>query len=844
MSNKKNVQSLQSLVTLISLFSQMGTASLAFGQVPKQCRALPHDAAVSCAKISLESQLKYTADIVDWVVDPHAGNICGGYFLEPIMRTDEELQEEDSTRITADRTSLQVDGGLSRIEGNVYVEQAQRRLHADIADIYRDPQTMDITAIDLKGHVRVRVPGKLLAGDFAHMDLENNTGVINHAHYRMILNNDHKDVDDIRQLSGLNGWGHADKIDMLSPDLFELTHATYSNCPPTHLSWHLGADKISLNKKIGRATASNSWFYVADWPLLYLPYADFPLDDERHSGLLMPRLYQNNKSGIDITVPFYLNMAANYDATLLPRYISDRGFMYGAEFRYLDKYNRVTVLGNYLPDDQEFDEFLQNNGIPNAYNNNRGAIAVLEHTDFNDYWSADIDYTNVSDPYYFIDFHQRLLDAQTNQLLQRGRLDFNSEHVRAHVLAQQYQTLHPITGTPVADAYSRMPQVVLDVDYPEQFWNTHWNFHGSYDHFTWPTDIPKTSGTRLVAIPNVALPLDSDAGYLRPHISLIAREYDLHDGLVDQQNSTIPRVAVDGGLYYERDFVLSDHHLTQTLEPRLFYLYVPFENQSLIPTFDTSYATFNYDFIFRENRFNGDDRIGDANQVTLAMSSAIESAVTGQELIRASVGQIIYFSDRDVQLCTGEDCIDNVNNVGFTNNTNTLSPLVSKLDVHINNQWSTTATLTWDYENQEIATGYTNLHYEPEPNNIINLNYSFIRNGDTSPLTTGNLEQIGVSTAWEISPNWQILGALRYNVAQQYAQTYFVGAEYNSCCWSIRALGGRTLTNLNLSAEPQYDTVFSLQILLKELVALGPNSTSALLTSNIPGYHDHFDDLI
>ena len=305
-------------------------------------------------------------------------------------------------------------------------------------------------------------------------------------------------------------------------------------------------------------------------------------------------------------------------------------------------------------------------------------------------------------------------------------------------------------------------------------------------------------------------------------------------------------MSVDSGLYFDRNTHFKNTDYTQTLEPRVFYLYVPFQNQDNIPIFDSILQRFNVDSLFRTNRFSGTDRIGDANQVSLALTTRFINANTGEEKAKASIGEVIYFRDRRVTVCSTPGCIASED----PSAEETLSPLAGQVSYALTRTWSTQANIAWDFNNNQAENGNINFHFEPSDQKILNIGYNFVRNGDVlfsdqngdpTDASTNNLNQPYVSVAWPLLRQWTGVGAYRYNLSHDHLQTYFFGAEYDSCCWAVRALYGRTFTSLNQRQNPVFDNFFTIQFQLKGLANLGNSDPGDLLTSTIQGYKDPYD---
>lgn len=419
-------------------------------------------------------------------------------------------------------------------------------------------------------------------------------------------------------------------------------------------------------------------------------------------------------------------------------------------------------------------------------------------------------------------------------------------------MLQSYQTLHPINQSAVSDIYERLPQFRVRGSSLELPMNTQFDVIGQLDEFHWPVENPwKAQGPRFHLNPKFSMPWVKPWGYLTPELQVVENYYDLHyDGQSQNRtfNRTIPRYALDGGLFFERLTRFMGRQFTQTLEPKLDYLYVPYHDQTPIQVFDSAYMIFNYDQLFRANRFSGFDRIGDTNQLAYAFTTRWLSEETGQEKASFSLGQIRYFSDRRVQLChrLEGNCVDNPHTLGYLPPTARYSPIASRLVYQLHPFWMVSGDYIWDVDNKTTNNADLNFHYQPAANQLVNFGYSYLVNGDSTLMAGGGIEnnalhQVSLAYAWPLNDHWSNLGAYRYNISKQYNMMAFLGLQYESCCWAFRLLGGRTFRSLTPgSFIPQYTNNVYLQVLLKGLGSAASSDPSSVIGSYFPGYADIF----
>ncbi len=368
----------------------------------------------------------------------------------------------------------------------------------------------------------------------------------------------------------------------------------------------------------------------------------------------------------------------------------------------------------------------------------------------------------------------------------------------------------------------------------------------------WPgADNTQPEGPRLHINPSLTVSAYKPWGYLTPGVQLVENNYRVKNhGYPQEQsfNRLIPRYFADGGLYFERSTSLFSQNYTHTLEPRLFYLNVPFHDQTQIPVYDSAYMIFNQDQLFRMNRYSGYDRIGDANQLAYALTSRLLSDASGEEKLSLSLGQIRYFANRKVSLCydAAGYCIENPLDLGYLSPTSKNSPVTTRGKYHINSSLRVLADYVWDPYTSSTNNGYFNLHYQPEPKKIISLGYNYLLNGDitqvaNSPIEDNALNQATIALAWPVSDRVSTLGVYSHNISKRYSMMSFLGLQYEDCCWAFRLLGGRTFKNISPNTlQPKYNSNVYFQILLKGLGSAANSDPANIINTYLPGYDDIF----
>lgn len=795
---------------------------------------------------------------------------------------------DDEIRIMANNVSF-YNQGRSQLSGDVEVQQTERIVNAQTAYVYRDAKSNKVTKIELFGEVKYLEPERLMIARKATINPQDKSGQVEDVLYRF---------NSQRQGAILPAWGRASLIQRFANQDYRLEQATYSNCAPEDKAWQIEAETITLDKAKATGVARNAKLRVGGWPVFYTPYFSFPTSKERKSGFLMPIIGTSNVGGFDYAQPYYWNIAPNYDATLIPHVYSRRGLMMGGQFRYLTTHSYGVFNGRFLPNDHAFRNFILDNEVQypqlRGTSTDRWSVQLKDSTQFNPHLHMGINFQQVSDPYYLQDFSSNLAILTERQLLRQGDLTYTTENWLFRGMLQSYQTLRPVNQTPIEDVYQRLPQLMARGVYDDLPLRGNFSLLGQFDYFQWPDSrLLKPEGPRYHLNPVLSFPQMKPWGFITPSVELVENYYDVKQNrtffdrdafplnnspyflntnaygsnyypyglnyyssyalnsngtpLSRQFNRTIPRYSVDGGLYFERPVNVMGKMFTQTLEPRLYYLHVPFHDQTPIPVYDSGYMIFNTDQLFRTNRFSGFDRIGDANQLSYAVSSRWLSDQTGGEKATVSIGQIRYFANRRVQLCQNNmgTCVDNPLTLGYLSPLAKSSPIASRAVYRFHPAWVLTGDYVWDPYTSATNNGHLNFHYQPAKNQIVSVGYTYLVNGDitqvaNSQVQDNSLHQATFAYAWPLNERWSTLGAYNYNLSKRYAMMTFLGLQYDSCCWAVRLLGGRTFQNLNTQLQPRYNNNVYLQILLKGLGSVGNSDPASTIHTYVPGYTDSF----
>ncbi|SER19680.1 LPS-assembly protein [Amphritea atlantica] len=709
------------------------------------------------------SDIRYAEQ--DWYPITGASKACYGVYIEP----DSQLPAEDDDSLTVDADSSETQlGGLTRLEGNVELRQRGHFLRSDSAEV--DQISNQIT---MNGNIQYREPGLLLRGSKAQTNAISGETVVSDADY----------VVHERSLRG-----EAKRIIRLKDNRIRMEHSSYTTCPPNDESWKIASSSLVLDPNRGFGTARNATLKVADTPVFYFPYIEFPIDDLRHSGFLFPSLGYSNEDGLELAAPYYFNLAPNYDDTLTPKVFTERGLLLENEFRHLNHYGKQTLSTGLLIDDTQADR-------------DRWLVGI-DHTGSLGAWSSLVDYTAVSDKKYFDDLGSSLAVDRSTHLDQRAETTYTREHWSATLRAHSYQTINDSKSP-----YQRMPQLQVSGNYGYQL--------GQEVVFSYLTDmtrferkiddlsgIDRVTGSRLHIQPAISLPMLWSWGYLTPKMSYWLSHYDLQDQVAGQDDS-IDRAtgvfSIDSGLVFERQL----DNYTQTVEPRLFTLYSQRQDQQGIPDFDTAETDFSYQGLFRENRFTGFDKVSDNQQISVGLSSGFFTS-DGSEIARVGLAQAYYFADRTVQL-NGDTSVDTEDQSNYAAEA----------------YWNPYSELRLSVDTELDRSGFNPLEsnfkvrYTPSLNKVIGFSYRYRENVRS---------QAELSFIWPLAPEWTLMGRWQEDMEHSQTPEALLGLEYASCCWKVRVAARKWIEDDSGGRE---DSALFLQFILKGLGTVG-GGTSVL----------------
>lgn len=772
-----------------------------------------------------------TTHLYDWVPyedlneaqKARLGPACRGIYVDPLAG--QPATDPATTEILVEAGKSNMANGQISLEDNVIIRQGARKLRAET--MFYDQASGDAS---LKGQVEIRQPGVWVQGDKAQVNLGSN-----HAQFtggEFVLHETH-----LR--------GAAGSIEQRSDGLVVLRDGMVTSCEPGSESWVIQGDKLSINPHTNQGSGRNVAIKMGGVPVFYAPYLTFPVGSQRQSGLLVPAI-GTSEGGLDLTIPWYWNIAPNMDATLAPRYAAGHGAMLEAEYRLLNRFSENALSFAYLANDEgggdpDVDAAIAGGLDENLLRPYKGEDRWLVDFDHKGggatNWYSDINYTRASDIDYFRDLAVASFEVANNTYLSQGALfgySLPNWHLRARL--QDYQTLL----ADVDEAYRQVPRLNATGKYPVA--GAQLNLNQEYVRFTHenPNFIV---GDRLNLDYQLSWEKRASFGFVNPNLGVQALAYNLQSDALRADANTqpaylTPYASLDTGLVFERAGGL------QTLEPRIYYLYRDYRDQSdlynvLEPgtgapdhvNFDTTPLTFSYHQLFRDRRFSGGDRLDDANQLTLSLSSRLMASHDSAMALDVSFGQIIYFDDRQVTL--------------FGNSTEepAESDLAAQVSATLNESVRLYSNFLYNPKTKLMMRATNGVEYRGANERMFNIGYRYVRE-DTVSDTTLPVDQLDTSIVWPIGDQWQLVARWFYDLKTNKDLDTFVGFEYDDCCYRVRLLARRWLDSklaaLVTDRSRLYDEALFLEIDLKGLASSG-ESIKRLLSDSIRGF-SHLQD--
>ncbi|MBS0394128.1 MAG: LPS assembly protein LptD [Proteobacteria bacterium] len=660
--------------------------------------------------------------------------------------------------------------GRANLAGPVVVRQGNRTLTAQ--DARYDAATQ---AFDVKGDVVFRSPDMKLSGESATWQPDGGGRFLS-AQF---------------ELPSRPARGRADAIALAADGKLELDHVEYTACPAGRPDWLMRARRIRIDQAAQQGVGRDVELDFKGVPILYFPVISFPVGDARQSGFLFPSIGTSNRNGFELGVPYYWNLAPNYDATLTPGYLSKRGATLGTDFRFLTEGSRGEFQSDWVPSDA-------------SAHRDRSWLRFDERSNLSDRLRFDTNLAYASDSNYFSDFGLGPEGTSVTYLQRIARLTYLDDHWRAVALAEQFQTIDQAVAAGDRP-YSRAPQLSV-----RGLWD---DGHGpglelDADAVDFVRDTG-VEGFRYELAPLASYAWRTPGAYLVPAVGFRTIRYSLKNAPAGTDTTpavSAPIATLDAGLNFER----TAGSRLQTLEPRVVYTYIPYRNQDSLPVFDTGVPDLNWVQLFRTDRYVGGDRIGDANQLAMGATSRLVDTNSGHQLLSATLGQIYYFSTPRVTLPNEPAPVGNT------------SDFVGQLDVTAYRHWNVQLGEEWNPHDQNSALSEIRIQYHPAGDQVANIGYRFRR---------GLLEQVEGSVAWPVSDAWNVYAKHVYSLRDHAALDSFAGFEYRACCWRLRLVGRRYVN----SQAGTRDTSISLQLELNGLSSVGERA-GAFLEHSIRGY--------
>jgi LPS-assembly protein len=680
-----------------------------------------------------------------------------------------------------------IDGTRQRVEASGAVELRGRR-ETVLADwLAYDIATEEVHA---KGNVVLRQGNDRVGGPEVRFRRGDETGFFAQPNF---------------VVGQVGARGDAERLDFAGPDHYEILKGRVTTCVAPREDWFLRAESIELDTKKNVGVAHEARLDFLGLPVLYTPWLEFPLSDERKSGFLAPTFGSSGTRGLDFALPYYFNLAPNYDATVTPRIMTKRGLQVGGQFRYL------------------FDGALANQGeayaeaLPDRSTDTTRWLYSWRHNQQLAPWlNGYLNLNRVSDDKYFADLSERVAITSQSTLAQEGGLVATFGPLQVLARAQRFQTLQD-ENAPIVPPYDRVPQVLATLS-PVEWGGLSLAGIAEYARFS---RAEVAEGDRALIYPQLEWRRQAPGWFVAARGSVHARQYEISDPVLAADRSesvVVPIASFDAGLVFEREWSAFGNRYLQTLEPRAFYVYVPYREQAQLPVFDTAVDDFNFSQLFAENRYLGNDRIGDANQLTLAVTSRLIDPQSGVERLRVALGGRLYFEDQRVTL------------PNETPRSGSSSDLLLGAEGRLTDAWLLNGLVQYNLDSGETERFNVGARWNPEPGKVVAGSWRYTRRLVDAAGGVSQLKQFDLATQWPIDSRWTVLGRWNYSLVESKTLEALAGVEYNADCWVLRAVVHRLTTT-----SQQTTTAAYVQLELSGLARIGPSPLD-LLRRSVPGF--------
>lgn len=709
--------------------------------------------------------------------------------LAPVDQFEPNKQlTENQIQVKAQRAEIQQDT-IALFAGNVDINNSKAQITADKARI--DKQKTELNA---SGNVSYR--DKSMQVKSSDVKLNTESGSL-------------KMSDTTYQLTQFSGRGSASQIDISQSEGVTLSDVSYTTCPEGAEDWRIEASSISIEEGELWGESINTVFYVKDIPVLYLPYFVFPVSDQRQSGFLFPEIANSTSTGVSYEQPFYWNIAPNFDATISPRAMSNRGVQLKTEFRYLTEQHTGQVNLEYLPDDREL-----------GGNQDRYFYRYFHTGKLSENWLLNVDFNGLSDDNYIVDLGSDYYNRADTHLYRTFSLNYYAENLDFSMSFRDFEIIgdHPTN-------YRALPEMKLNY-VSDLTAGLEFRLNSELAYFdNQMVDQPRA--TRFHFAPSLALPLRAQWGEFLAEATLLNTYYRQDNientELEKEVNRTLGQGRIFGALYFERQANWFGESMQQTLEPKIQYLYTSFKEQNTIGQYDTTTLLNNFNGLFRGQEFTGLDRISDNNQVTVGLTSRLLDK-NNREQFKLSLGQIFYLEDNRLLAATKDD---------------DRSALASELDWQIGSKWSTRSELQLSTKTDKVERSSVSFTYQLSEDKLLQLSHRFVRN-----LSGEMIDQFGVTASWPLSRDWHWVGRWYKDLSTQRTIESYTGVQYESCCWSISLIAQRHLSNrfdtIGLQSTEEFESSINLKFKFKFSGGEGRTGRREMLEDGLFGYRQSY----
>jgi LPS-assembly protein len=698
-----------------------------------------------------------------------------------------ETIEQEQIQVKAQRAEIQQDT-VALFDGKVDIQSNTAQIKADKASIDKSNQELNAS-----GNVSYRDQQILVKSEQVLLNTETNQLEMTDTDY---------------QLTVFNGRGAAEKIKLDKTKGIELEEVSFTTCPIGQEDWKIVASSISLEEGKVWGEARNTRFYIKGVPVFYLPYFAFPVAAERQTGLLFPQIDSSSSTGVTYEQGVYWNIAPNYDATFTPRIMANRGTQLKTEFRYLTERHQGQVNLEYLANDRGF-----------GTDKDRYFYRYAHTGSLNKNWQISADINGLSDDNYLVDLGSDYYNRADTHLYKTLGLNYYSENLDFSVNVKDFEVIgdHPST-------YRALPEMKLFYK-TNKFSGLEFNMHSELAYFeNEMTDAPKA--LRFHFAPSIALPYQNQWGEFLAEVGILNTYYKQENientVLENEVNRTLGRAKVFGALNFERNGEWFGSSITQTLEPKIQYLYTSYQEQSDIGLYDTTRLLNDFDGLFRGEEFTGLDRISDNNQVTLGITSRILDE-NNREQFKLSLGQIFYLESNQVLLANKED---------------SRSALAGEVDWQLGSKWFVHTEMQVSTKTDKVERSSLSLEYQLDKGRIVQLNHRFVRD-----LSGEKIDQLGVTASWPLAENWNWVGRWYKDITLNRSIESYTGIQYESCCWSISLVAQRNLSNrfdaTGLQSTNEFESSVGLRFSFKGIGSSAKNKRK-LLEDGLFGYRQPY----